>query len=159
MSALVSGFVDIIVSFLDKQNTHRIMLNKYEIQFIKNAIAADPNLFQGINIGLDGDITEKDIPQIVLLISNAYTQNKVSSNVNINIINVIEFTAYVLIESLPLPQIQQDILIEVLQFCFELLKKNIPLIEQKQKQCGSFIVRSFNYMVHAFTSCKCCKKK
>ena len=155
------SFSQIIETVLNKlKNDTTISLNEFEIAFIKRVIAKEPTIFN--NISFDEKITLADIPKIILIISNLYSQHFINTDVNINIINLIEFTVNILIELSPIPQCEIILFTNIITFSLELLKKNLPFIEETQKKCSTGCYTAFKqFFVNLYTkmsSCKCnCK--
>ena len=110
-----------------------VKLSANDIEFIKRVIIAEPELFNAIAVDTDGTLTVKDIPKMVLTISNLYTDHLHDSDINVDIISIIEFTVHILIDTLPINEFERTLLMEVLTFSIKLLKKNLPIIEKYEE--------------------------
>jgi hypothetical protein len=148
------NITNIIKSGLENIDSLSIKLTPNEITFLQNLLKNNPAMFEEINIiCADNKIDSKDIPHIVIILSNIYQQNLISSNINVNIINIIEFTITILIQMTPMPAVQSQILLQVLSFSIELLRMQLPNIEIIEKKiyddCNSCCYKSF----------RCCYKK
>jgi hypothetical protein len=110
-----------------------VKLSANDIEFIQRVIIAKPEIFNGIAIGTDGTVTVKDIPKLVLTISNLYTDHLRDGDINVDIISIIEFTVHILIDTLPINEFERTLLMDVLTFSIELLKKNLPIIEKYEE--------------------------
>ena len=76
------SFSQIIETVLNKlKNDTTISLNEFEIAFIKRVIAKEPTIFN--NISFDEKITLADIPKIILIISNLYSQHFINTDVKL----------------------------------------------------------------------------
>jgi hypothetical protein len=106
-------------------------LNAYEIAFIQRVIAAEPTIFEGMVV--NNSLVVNNIPQLVFVIFNAFKNKIISSDINVNIINIVEFTLTILIQSLAFGPGDAALLIEVLDFSIQLLRTELPIIEQAEQ--------------------------
>lgn len=137
---------------LDKitNNKLSIILNNDEIIYLQTLLAKNPEVFSKIseninNIMADGKLDLHDIPQIILLISNSINANLIKHIlVNVDIINIIQFTINTLLESelLPFPDFELTIIKYVIDSSLTLLRTNIKY-GKKKIHCFSFIFKYF----------------
>jgi hypothetical protein len=137
---------------LDKITNNRlsITLNNDEIIYLQTLLANNPEVFNKISenikkIAADNKLDLHDIPQIILLISNLFNTNLIKHIlVNIDIINIIQFTIDILLESglLSFPELELTIINYVIISSLTLLRMNIKY-NKKKKHCFSFIFKCF----------------
>jgi hypothetical protein len=148
------NIISLLKSSLENIDGVSIKLTANEITFLQNIVKNNPAMFEEINIiCADNKIDSKDIPHIVIILSNIYQLNLIDSNINVNIINIIEFTLTVIIQMTPMPAVQSQILLQVLSFSIELLRTQLPNIEIIEKK----IYTDCNSCCYKYFSC-CCKK-
>jgi hypothetical protein len=129
------NIISLLTTSLENADKISIKLTPNEITFLQNILKSNPVMFEQINlICADNKIDSKDIPHIVIILSNIYEQNLLTSNINVNIINIIEFTLTVIIQMTPMPAIQSEILLQVLSFSIELLRMQLPYIEEVENK-------------------------
>jgi hypothetical protein len=133
-------------------DTTILTLNDNEIAFLQRVIAAEPTLFDGLVIGSGGTITVSQIPQLVFLVFNIYKQNLISTDVNVDIINVVDFSLTIIIQILA--PTESSILIDVLNFCIQLLRTNLPTIEADEQyiaaNCCTWTQSFFSELYNGF---------
>lgn len=137
----MTSFADLINNTLEKGDS-TISLNPFEHEFIKKIVDTQPDKFNEI-IKIDNEnITIKDIPNLVLIISKLFIGQITDGDIDINIVNLIEFTITVLLNTLPMPEFERQLLSQVLDYSIELLKTNLPYIETKIEEIS---VGCFNW--------------
>jgi hypothetical protein len=136
-----------------------ISLNTEEITFLQRIIDTQPTLFDGIVVK-DGNISVSEIPQLAVIIFNAYKDNFMKTDINVNIINVVEFTLTILIQTLTITPIEREILLVCLNLCIELLRSNLPAIEAQEQyvinNCRSWSRRVFTMFSNCCRGSNCC---
>lgn len=138
------SIIQVLLVNMNKSNLS-VQLNENEIDFLKELIMNHPETFQEINENLNSILADKkidiqDIPQIILLISNAYHSISINNIFeNVDIINVIQYTIDSMIDSgiIPLPQIELTIIKQVIDSSIKLLRLTLPTIETGINNCFS----------------------
>jgi len=146
------SFSHIIETIIGSADSTVITLNPYEINFLKRVVSTEPDIIN--NIVADNKITISDIPKIILIMANVYRKKLISTDININIINVVDFTIGALIDTIPMPEEERTVFNEILNYCIELLKTNIPFIEKEERNVYDctrrFFINMYNGIVHLF---------
>ena len=125
--------------------TAAITLNADEVTFLQRVVAAAPTVFDGLDLGDTIDVS--DIPKLAFVVFNLYKEQLISSDMNVNIINVVDFTLTNLIYTLA--PAQSVVLIGILNCCIELLRSNLPVIQAKEVAC-------WNWMRSCTCGCRSC---
>jgi len=129
-----------------KKESTTVTLNADEIAFLQRVVAAAPAVFDGLSV--DDTISVSDVPKLAFIVFNLYKQHFIDTDINVNIINVVDFTLTILIQTLA--PAESVILIGILSFCVELLRSNLPVIEAQEKVCCNWIRSLFS------RCCSCC---
>ena len=146
--------VSIILGVLENafgvhENETILPLNAGEVSFLKRVVAAEPTLFDGLVI--DGSLTVSDIPKLVFIWFNAFNQKLVNTDINVDIINVLEFVLTIVIQACVPGVGEAAILVEVLAFSVQLLRTELPAIKAGEKYIADHFcgwVRSFGRLCY-----------
>jgi hypothetical protein len=131
-----------------------ITLNEKEIFFMKQIINDEPKIFTDIIV--DKTITVAEIPKIVYIITNYFLQKiKKNEDININILNLVKFTIYCLIDELEItvPEIRQPFIV-ILDYSIDLLKTNIDYIKKEKKNIFNKLYNNIKYFIVRSFSCR-----
>jgi hypothetical protein len=123
-----------------------IKLNQNEIDYVKNLIESDSEVFSKIhnhidNIMADGMVNCNDIPEIVLLVSDIYHLH-IETNIieDIGVANIVRFTLNAIIASgiLPIPKKEFQVAKKLIDVSVNLLVKNVKIKEYTGVCCNFF---------------------
>lgn len=118
-------------------NNLSINISDDEIKYLKNIINTDPTIISNIQNDInsiieDNKIDYKDIPKIVLLISDIFSDHLIENKISpAGIINIIKFILDTLIDYnlLPIPNIEKIIAKQLIDSSLSLLSKNIYILD------------------------------
>jgi len=82
-----------------------------------------------------------------MILSNIYKEQVISNDINVDIINLIDITITIVIDSMPMPEIEREILIEILDNSLQLLKTELPTIEKEESNFLSIIYNFFTFLL------------
>jgi hypothetical protein len=139
--SLTSIFLDVF----DKDKLAKLRLNKEEIEYIQSLLSDNPEIFTKMEAAIndimkDGKIDIHDIPQIVVLVSTIMHVNFISVCKKVDLLNVIEYMMYTIIESgiLPIPPIEYPILEKIISSSIQLLKMQVRRTDSTKYCCFLF---------------------
>jgi len=112
-----------------------IDLSPQNRDFIERIVKEAPEDFKRpLKILSNGTLDPKDMPELVLTTAGLYTAQIRGTDVNVDIIKVVEFTLNVIISTLNITEEEKVILRTVLKYSTELLIVQVPRIEKYEKE-------------------------
>lgn len=136
------SFVSLVTTALANNKYIVFKLNAVDIAFLNRILASAPQELQSTIIGKDG-VSVADIPILVLSFIQVLQKYLVSTDVNVNIINITNFVLDTVISALPINQDEIDILKETLDYSIQLLRTNIIPLEQDEAICCGWLRKHF----------------
>jgi len=117
-------------------------LNPLEVKFLHSLLDKSPDTVNGIvaqieQITSDGQIAFHEIPQLVLLIVDAFKSHAIQNSIHsVGVLGIVKFTIDGLLQSglIPLPQMELDLIQKVIDTSLDLLKMT-PDIPAKVESC------------------------
>lgn len=158
-SSVNLDLVEILQSAIKNMNIKgEISLNTNEVVFMETVMKENPDAFKNISAQITDILNSRkieisDIPHIIYVISTIYLEHFKCKD--INIIDCIKFTIDTIIDSglLPINGRELAILKTVVDNSLNLLKMNIPIIEEEIEIIDEpFIKRLFNFL-HNYRCC------
>ena len=128
---------------LQNLNNHilQVYLNQNEVEYLKKLINDRPTVFLKMTINInkiiyDNTVYLQDVPQIILVLSNIYSNNIIEEIIEgIDLINIIHYTINSILDS-KLLYFQDDLdVFKILSDAsIELLRIKISIIEKEKKE-------------------------
>ena len=138
-----------LIDIFNSINIQNFQLNQEEINYIKFLVKKQPHIFDYMqyNINLlinNGKLDLHDLPQIVLIVADIIKINYININNKIDIINLIQYILDIIINSdiLPLPDIEFEIINNIIDTSLQLLEIDIYFTKEKTKYCWNLFCKN-----------------
>lgn len=112
-------------------------LNPLEVKFLHSVLDKSPDTVNGIVTQIEQITGVHEIPQLVLLIVDAFKSHAIQNSIHsVGVLGIVKFTIDGLLQSglIPLPQMELDLIQKVIDTSLDLLKMT-PDIPAKVESC------------------------
>jgi len=160
-NTLIIDITNILQTALQTFDTHPgVTLSNSEVVFINQLMKESPQSFQDVSSQINSilekrEIEISDIPHLLYIIASIYIKD--FRYKNINIIACIQYTLETIIDSgvLPINKYEEKLLKTVIETSLNLLKMNLPLIEDVVEEVVEEVVEDAEKVVVCFKKYIC----